>query len=97
MLPLAARSVFLHNTVLPFVLSNNCEWYYKENVIKAPTNRLGAKARDIVSGLSTLQIATAQQFTSAEEYAEAMSPYGTCASADPPHIKDRTEQEYKNA
>jgi len=45
--------------------------------------------------LSTLQIAAARRFASADEYAEAMSPYGTCVSADPLHIKDRTEQEYE--
>jgi hypothetical protein len=48
-----------------------------------------------VSGLSTLQIATARRFASAEEYAEALNPYGACMSADPPHIKDRTEQEHE--
>jgi hypothetical protein len=42
-----------------------------------------------------LQVATARRFASAEEYAEAMSPYGTCMSSDPPHIKDRTEQEHE--
>jgi hypothetical protein len=48
-----------------------------------------------VSELSTLQVATARQFASAEEYAEATSPYGPWMSTDPPHIKDRTAQEHE--
>jgi hypothetical protein len=48
-----------------------------------------------MSGLSTLQVATARRFASAEEYAEALNPYGTYVSADPSHIKDRTEQEHE--
>ena len=45
--------------------------------------------------LSTLQVETARRFASAEEYAEAMNPYGTSVSADPLYIKDRTEQEHE--
>ena len=45
--------------------------------------------------LSTLQVETARRFASAEQYAEAMNPYGTCVSTDPPPIKDRIEQEHE--
>ena len=48
-----------------------------------------------VGRLSTLQVATARRFPSAEEYAEAMNLYGNCVSTDPPHIKDRTRQEHE--
>jgi hypothetical protein len=48
-----------------------------------------------VSELSSTQVATARRFASAEEYAEALNPYGTCVSADPPHLKNRTEQEHE--
>ena len=42
-----------------------------------------------------MQVATARRYASAEEYADAMSPYGTCMSIDPPHIRNRTEEEHK--
>jgi hypothetical protein len=42
----------------------------------------------------TSQIATARTYGSADEYAEAMNAYASHPT-DPPHIKDRDEQEFQ--
>jgi hypothetical protein len=41
------------------------------------------------------ELAIARQYGSAEEYAAALSPYGSCRASDPPQLRERADQEHR--